>query len=67
MVGDPMASAKQLVRDVLKQMPEDCSLEDIQYQLYLRQRLAKSVGAAAKGRVVPHSEVKKRLAKWLGK
>ena len=62
-----MASTKQAVRDVLKQLPEDCTLEDVQYQLYLRQRLEKSRAAAAQGRVVPHEEVKKRLSKWLAK
>jgi predicted transcriptional regulator len=62
-----VASAKQTVRDVLKELPEGCSLEDVQYQLYLRQKLDKSLAAAAAGRVVPHEEVKKRLSKWLGK
>lgn len=62
-----MASAKQTVRDVLKRMPDDCTLEDIQYQLYLRQKLEKSLAAAAEGRVVPHEEVKKRLSKWLAR
>jgi predicted transcriptional regulator len=62
-----VASAKQAVRDVLKRMPEDCSLEDIQYQLYLRQKLEKSRAAAAEGRLVPHEEVKKRLSKWLAR
>ena len=62
-----MASAKQSVMEVLKRMPEECTLEDIQYQLYLRQKLEKSVAAAAKGRVVPHEEVKKRLSRWLAK
>jgi len=62
-----VASAKQAVRDVLKRMPEDCSLEDIQYQLYLRQKLEKSRTAAAEGRLLPHEEVKKRLSKWLAR
>ena len=62
-----MASAKQTVRDVLRQMPEDCTLEDIQYQLYLRQKLAKSRLAEAAGRVVSHDEVKNRLSKWLAR
>lgn len=60
-----MASAKPSVMEVLRQMPEECTLEDIQYQLYLRQRIDESLAAAAKGRVVPHGEVKKRLSKWL--
>jgi predicted transcriptional regulator len=62
-----VVSAKQLVRDVLKQMPDDCSLEDVQYQLYLRQKLEKSRVAAAEGRLVPHEQVKRRLSKWLAR
>jgi len=62
-----VASAKQTVRDVLKRMPDNCTLEDIQYQLYLRQNLEKSRSAAAEGRLVPHEEVKKRLSNWLVK
>ena len=62
-----MASAKQAVRDILKQLPEDCTLEDVQYQLYVRQKLEKSRAVAAQGRLLPHEEVKKRLSKWLAK
>jgi predicted transcriptional regulator len=65
--GGVVASAKQAVRDVLKRLPEDCTLEDIQYQLYLRQKLEKSRSAAAQGRLMPHEEVKRRLSKWLVK
>jgi len=62
-----VASAKQAVRDILKQLPEDCTLEDVQYHLSLRQKLEKSRAAAARGRLLPHEEVKKRLSKWLAK
>ena len=47
-----MATAKQAVRDLLEQLPDDCSLEDVQYELYLRQKLEKSRLAASEGRVV---------------
>ena len=62
-----MATAKQTVRELLEQMPEDCSLEDVQYQLYLRQKLDRSRQAAAEGRVVSHAEVKERLSMWAGR
>jgi predicted transcriptional regulator len=62
-----MATAKDTVRKVLEQMPDDCSLEDVQYQLYQRQRLDRSRQAAAEGRIVSHAEVKERLSKWAGK
>lgn len=32
-----MATAKQLALEVLERLPEDCSLQDIQYHLYVRQ------------------------------
>ena len=35
-----MAKAKQLVLEVLASLPDDCSLEDVQYELYVRQRIA---------------------------
>jgi predicted transcriptional regulator len=62
-----MATAKDTIRELLEQMPDDCSLEDVQYQLYLRQKLERSRLAAAEGRVVSHAEVKERLSKWAGK
>jgi hypothetical protein len=64
---DSVAGAKQTVRAALKELPESCTLEDVQYQLYLRQRIEKSKAAAGEGRVVSHDEVKKRLAKWVGR
>jgi predicted transcriptional regulator len=62
-----VASAKQTVLEVLEGMPEDCTLEDVQYQLYLRQKLDRSRQAAEEGRLVPHEEAKDRLSKWLAK
>ena len=62
-----MATAKDTVRQLLEQLPDDCSLEDVQYQLYLRQKLDRSRLAAAEGRVVSQAEVKERLSKWAGK
>ncbi len=60
-----MATSKETVRAVLDQMPDDCSLEDVQYQLYLRQKLDRSRQAAAEGRLVSHAGVKERLSKWV--
>ena len=62
-----MASAKKAVLDLVKTLPDDCTLEDIQYQLYVRQKIDRSLQAAAEGRVKTHDQVKQRLAKWLAK
>jgi hypothetical protein len=62
-----VASTKQMVRSVLDGLPDDCTLEDVQYQLYVRQKIANSRQAVAEGRVVSHDDVKQRLAKWAEK
>lgn len=43
------------------------ALEEVQYQLYVRQMIDRSMLAAASGRVTSHEQVKKRLAKWLAR
>ena len=60
-------STKQHVAHILEQLPDDCTLEDVQYQLYVRQKVERSMQAAAAGRVHSHEQVKKRLSKWLAR
>ncbi len=43
------------------------SLEDIQYHIYVRQKIQQGLDDAEAGRVVRHAEVQDRLAKWLSK
>jgi predicted transcriptional regulator len=60
-----VASAKQLVLDVLKALPDDCSLEDVQYELYVRQKVAQGERAADAGEIVPHEDVVREARAWL--
>ena len=60
-----MDAAKDQVKQILDVLPEDASLEDIQYHIYVRQRIEQGLADASAGRVVPHSEVMRRLQKWM--
>jgi len=62
-----MATAKQDVRRVLDGLPEGASLEDIQYHLYVLQRIERGREDVEAGRVLPQDEVEQRLARWLDK
>ena len=62
-----METAKDQVQHILQMLPEDASLEDIQYHIYVRQKIQQGLDDAEAGRVVSHSEVQRRLAKWLTK
>lgn len=60
-----MATAKQDVRRVLDGLPEGASLEDIQYHLYVLQRIERGREDVEAGRVLAQDEVEQRLAQWL--
>ena len=61
-----MATAKQTVRELLEQMPDDCSLEDVLYHLYVLQRVSQGLVEADAGDLIPHEEVERELRqRWL--
>ncbi|MCH8226357.1 MAG: hypothetical protein IIC97_10870 [Chloroflexi bacterium] len=60
-----MKSGKEEVRELLEKLPEDASLEDIQYHIYVRQKIHRGLEAARSGKVISQEEVEKRLARWL--
>ena len=62
-----MKTGKEEVRKLLDQLPEDASLEDIQYHIYVRQKIQKGLDAASEGKVIPREEVERRMARWLEK
>ncbi len=62
-----MGKAKEQVQHILESLPEDASLEDIQYHIYVRQKIEQGLADSEAGRVVSHEEVKRRLAKWRAK
>jgi hypothetical protein len=61
-----MSQAKQDVKQVLQKLPENCSLEDVQYELYVIQKVRRGLEAADKSGV-SHEDAKKRLRRWLTK
>jgi predicted transcriptional regulator len=60
-----MATTKKAVRDLLKKLPDDCSLDDVQYHLYVLQKIERGLRDADDGRVYTQKEVEKMTAKWL--
>lgn len=60
-----MMSAKEEVRRILEQIPEDVSFEDIQYHIYVRQQIARGLEDIDSGDVVGEEEAERRMSKWL--
>ena len=59
-----MATAKEEVEQLLGRLPRDCSLEDIQYHLYVLEKVRNGLEAVTKGEV-PQDDAEERLSKWL--
>ncbi|MBK9266126.1 MAG: hypothetical protein IPM54_40860 [Polyangiaceae bacterium] len=60
-----MHSAKAEVGKLLEKLPEDASFEDIQYHIYVRQKIERGLADIEEGRVVDDAEVERRMARWL--
>jgi predicted transcriptional regulator len=56
---------KQDVLRIIEGMPDDASLEDILYELYLRAQVEAGLEDFRAGRTVSHDEVMREFAKWL--
>jgi predicted transcriptional regulator len=62
-----MQSAKQDVSELLNRLPEDCSLEDIQYHLLVLQKIQRGLKDIEEGEAYTQEEVEKMMSKWLVK
>jgi predicted transcriptional regulator len=62
-----MSTPKEEVRKLLDQIPDDSSFEEIQYHIYVREKIERGLKDIKEGRVLSHEEVERRMAKWLGR
>ena len=61
-------TAKQQVSDILEQLPDSCTLEDIQYRLYVIQTIQRRLELAKDGsNLVSQENARQQLGKWLKK
>ncbi len=58
-------TAKQEVERVLAKLPDDASLEDVQYHLSVLQHIERGRRDIEEGRVLSAEEVERRMARWL--
>jgi hypothetical protein len=58
-------SAKQEVESLLRKLPDNCSLEDIQYHLYVLEKFQRGLDDARENGTITQEEAESRLSKWL--
>ncbi len=62
-----MNTAKSEVESLLRRLPEDCTLEDVQYHLYVVEKIRRGVELADTQGSLTQEEVERRLSKWTTK
>jgi hypothetical protein len=62
-----MSTAKEEVEALLNKLPDDCSLEDIQYHLYVIEKVRHGLEVADAQGTLTQEEAEGQLSKWLTK
>jgi predicted transcriptional regulator len=52
-----MSSVKEQVIELVNTLPDECTWDDVMYQIYVRQKIEAGLKDADEGRLVPHEEV----------
>jgi hypothetical protein len=59
-----MNTAKQEIRSLLDKLPDDCTFEDVQYHLYVVEKIRRGIQRAENEGTISQEEVERRLGKW---
>ena len=60
-----MKSLKQNVEKMIQNLPDDSTIEDIQYHIYVLDKIQKGQQDIRDGKGISHEEAKVRLSKWI--
>ena len=50
---------------MIQNLPDNCTYEDIQYHLYVVEKIKNGISRAEKGEISSHQDAKQRMAKWI--
>ncbi len=60
-----MENAKREALALIQQLPDNSSLEDIQYHLYIREKVEHGLRDLKSKQTLSQKEVERRMKKWL--
>ncbi len=60
-----MKTAKKEVWKLLERLPDNSTFEDIQYHIYVREKIERGLRDIREGRVLTQKEAEKIMSKWL--
>ncbi|MCV6626569.1 MAG: hypothetical protein OIF38_10765 [Cellvibrionaceae bacterium] len=65
--GDDMQSAKQEVQEMLVNLPDDSTFEDIQYHLYVLEKVRRGADRLESEGGISQEDAERRMSRWITK
>ena len=59
-----MSPVKESAIRLIESLPDDCTLDDIHYHLYVREKIERGLAAIDAGQVVTQEEAERGIAQW---
>ncbi len=60
-----MSTIKSQVAELIKSLPDDCNWEDIQYHIYVREKVERGMAAIDAGKIISQDKAERKVKKWL--
>ena len=60
-----MSPVKEAAIKLIQSLPENCTFEDIQYHLYVREKVEAGIQAIEAGKILSEDEADRRISEWL--
>ncbi len=60
-----VVAVKKEAQEMIQNLPDNCTYEDIQYHLYVVEKIKNGMSRAEDGQVLKHQDAKERMVKWL--
>jgi len=66
--GKKMARSipREEVRRLLETLPDEATYEDIQYRIYVQQKIDRGLEASERGDFISDEEIEQRISRWAG-
>jgi ribosomal protein S20 len=62
-----MQTVKDEVKSLLQKLPDNCTFEDVQYHLYVIEKIQRGIERAEKEGTISQEEIERRMSKWTTK
>lgn len=59
-----MSTAKEEVKSLLDKLPDECTLEDVQYHLYVVEKIQRGIARADTEETLSQEDVERKFRKW---